>query len=116
MVFSVLVMVAYFVFFALVHSILADPGFKNRAKKVFGKTFDRRQRLAYVLIALLMVLPFLYILIFLLNRTLYIIPAPWSWLMAGGQILAVVALLLTLSQRGYPIFWGCPNCGEQARP
>jgi len=106
MIFSVLVLAAYFVFFAVLHSLLADPRFKSRAKKVFGETFDRWQRLAYVLLALFMVLPFLYILIFLPDKTLYIIPAPWSWLMAGGQILAAVALLLTLSQTGVYYFLG----------
>ena len=33
MISSVLVMGAYFVFFAIVHSLLADPRFKSRAKK-----------------------------------------------------------------------------------
>ncbi len=116
MISSVLVMVAYFVLFAVLHSLLADPRFKSRAKKVFGETFDRWQRLAYVLLALLMVLPFLYILIFLPDRTLYNIPAPWSWLMAGGQILAVIALLLTLSQTGVYYFLGLSQLRGTSAP
>jgi protein-S-isoprenylcysteine O-methyltransferase Ste14 len=106
MISSVLVMAAYFVFFAIVHSFLADPRFKSRAKKVFGETFDRWQRLAYNLLALFMMLPFLLIMIFLPDRTQYIIPAPWSWLMAGGQLLAAALLLLTLRQTGVYYFLG----------
>jgi protein-S-isoprenylcysteine O-methyltransferase Ste14 len=99
-------MAAYFVFFAMVHSILADPRFKRWARGMLGKAFDRWQRLAFNLLALSMVLPFLGILIFSPNRVLYAIPAPWSWLMAGGQLLAAIALLLTLSQTGVSYFLG----------
>jgi protein-S-isoprenylcysteine O-methyltransferase Ste14 len=106
MISSVLVMVAYFVLFALVHSFLADPRFKSRAKKVFGETFDRWQRLAYNLLAQLMMLPFLLIMIFLPDKILYAVPVPWSWLMAGGQLLAVSALLQTIRQTGVSYFLG----------
>ena len=115
--------------FAMVHSLLADPRFKRWARGMLSKAFDRWQRLAFNLLALSMVLPFLYILIFLPNRVLYAIPAPWSWLMAGGQLLAAVALLLTLSQTGVSYFLGLsqlrgaspsgkrrgPGCGRRLR-
>jgi protein-S-isoprenylcysteine O-methyltransferase Ste14 len=97
---------AYFVLFAIVHSFLADPGFKSRARNVLGKTFDRRQRLAYNLLALLMMLPFLNIIIFLPDRILYSVPAPWSWLMAGGQILAALGMLQTIRRTGVSYFLG----------
>jgi protein-S-isoprenylcysteine O-methyltransferase Ste14 len=73
---------------------------------VLGKAFDRWQRLAYNLLALFMMLPFLIIMIFLPDRTLYIIPAPWCWLMAGGQLLAALALLQTTRQTGISYFLG----------
>jgi protein-S-isoprenylcysteine O-methyltransferase Ste14 len=106
MISSVLVMSVYFVFFAILHSLLADPRFKSRARKALGNDFDRWQRLAYVFLALLMVLPFLYLLIFLPDRILYIISAPWNRLMAAGQLLAALALLLTLHQTGVSYFLG----------
>jgi len=99
-------MAAYFVLFAIVHSLLADPAFKRRARRALGNAFDRWQRLAYNLLALLMILPFLFILIFLPGRTLYIVHQPWSLLMAGGQLLAALALLLTLRQTGVSYFLG----------
>jgi protein-S-isoprenylcysteine O-methyltransferase Ste14 len=38
-------MAAYFAFFAIMHSVLADPRFKSWARKEFGGVFDRWQRL-----------------------------------------------------------------------
>lgn len=116
MISSVLVMGAYFVLFAMVHSLLADPRFKRWARGVLSEAFDRWQRLAFILLALFMVLPFLYILIFLPNRVLYAIPAPWSWLMAGGQLLAALALLITLRQTGISYFLGLSQLGSASPP
>ena len=110
---------AYFVLFVMVHSLLADPRFKRRAGRALGKAFDRWQRLAYNLLALLMMLPFLLIMIFLPDRTLYIIPAPWSWLMVGGQLLAALALLQTTCQTGVSYFLGLSQLrkeGAAGRP
>jgi protein-S-isoprenylcysteine O-methyltransferase Ste14 len=106
MISSTIIMGAYFVLFAVVHSFLADSRFKSRAKKAIGNSFDRRQRLAYNLLALLMILPFLNILIFLPDRILYSIPAPWRWLMLVAQLLAAVALLQTIRRTGVSYFLG----------
>jgi protein-S-isoprenylcysteine O-methyltransferase Ste14 len=106
MIASNLAMAAYFVIFAIVHSLLADPGFKSWGKSMLGQTFDRWQRLIYNLLAILMVLPFLFILAFMPDRMLYIIPAPYSWLLASAQLLAVAALLITLRQTGISYFLG----------
>ena len=114
MISGAIAMAAYFVLFAIVHSLLADPGFKRRARRALGKAFDRWQRLAYNLLALLMILPFLFILIFLPGRTLYIVPQPWSLLMAGGQLLAALALLLTLRQTGVSYFLGLPQLRNES--
>ena len=106
MISSTIIMGAYFVLFAVVHSLLADPRFKSRAKKAIGNSFDRWQRLAYNLLALLMMLPFLNILIFLPDRILYSIPAPWRWLMLVAQLLAAVVLLQTILRTGVSYFLG----------
>jgi len=103
---GVLAMAAYFVLFALVHSLLADPRVKSRARRALGGGFDRWSRLAFNLLAGLMVLPFFYILIFLPGRALYAVPWPWSGLMIAGQILAALALLASLQQTGTAYFLG----------
>ena len=50
------------------------PGSRAGPKKV-RNAFDRWQRLAYTVLALIMTLPFVYILIFLPDRILYSFPA-----------------------------------------
>ena len=99
-------MVAYFAFFAVMHSILADPRFKVRAQKAFGDVFDRWQRLAYTALAIIMMLPFFYIFVYLPDRILYIVPWPGMGLMAGCQVLAAIALLASLRQTGIIYFLG----------
>ena len=99
-------MAAYFVFFAIVHSILADPRFKSRAREEFGEAFDRWHRLTFTALALIMILPFFYILIFLPDRTLYIVPRPWNGLLVASQALAALALLASLRQTGISYFLG----------
>ncbi|NPV62367.1 MAG: isoprenylcysteine carboxylmethyltransferase family protein [Methanotrichaceae archaeon] len=103
---SVLALTGYFVFFAAVHSLLADLRFKNWARRSLGKSFDRFARLAFVILALIMVLPFIYILIFMPTRRLYLVSYPWSLAMAGFQILAALALLEALRQTGAFTFLG----------
>ncbi len=91
---------AYFAFFAIVHSILADPRFKTWAGKRFGNVFERWQRLAYTVLSLIMILPFFYIFVYLPDRILYIVSWPGSGLMAACQALAAIALLAALRQTG----------------
>ncbi len=99
-------MAAYFAFFALVHSFLADPRFKSWGHKGFGDLFDRWQRLAYTVLALIMILPFFFILAYLPDRILYIVPWPGSGLMTAFQALATLALLASLRQTGIYSFLG----------
>jgi len=100
-----LIMVVYFIFFAAVHSLLADSKSKRMARHV-SFSADRYYRLAFVFLALIMVLPFFYILLFFPDRTLYAIPSPRWWLMVVGQILAALALFGALRQTGVSYFLG----------
>ncbi len=110
---SALALIVYFIFFAAVHSLLADPRFKGRARQALGRASDRLYRLAFALLAMAMVLPFLYILVFLPDRVLYIVPAPWRWLMMTCQVLAALALLSALRQTGIARFLGLAQlCGQ----
>jgi len=104
--FGVEAMAAYFAFFAIMHSILADPRFKGRAHKELGDVFDRWQRLAYTVLSLIMILPFIYIFVSLPDRILYIVSWPGSGLMAACQALAAIALLAALRQTGISYFLG----------
>jgi protein-S-isoprenylcysteine O-methyltransferase Ste14 len=112
MISSALVLVIYFIFFAIVHSVLADPRFKDKARHSMGNSFDRWSRLGFILLALLMVLPFIYYVIAVPSKLLYIIPFPGSWLMIAGRILAALALLLALRQTGMSYFLGFAQLQE----
>lgn len=102
---NLLALAAYFVLFAAVHSLLADPRFKRWFRQRSPRS-DRWYRLAYSILALVMVLPFLYVLFLLPDRVLYLVPAPWSWVMAACQILSALALFGALRQTGVFYFFG----------
>ena len=106
---------AYFLIFALVHSLLADQAFKGRARDIIGPAFDLWQRLAYNLLALIMVLPFFLILALLPGRILYQIPEPWIYLVAVGQLLLAAAMLKTLHQTGAASFLGLSQIGNKGK-
>lgn len=106
---------AYFLIFAPVHSHLADPAFKSWARRAIGPAFDSWQRLAYNLLALIMILPFLFILLFLPGKTLYMVSAPSNYLLALGQLLLVAAMLMTLRQTGAASFLGLSHIGNKGR-
>jgi protein-S-isoprenylcysteine O-methyltransferase Ste14 len=59
-----------------------------------------------VILSAIAVLPFFYILAFMTDRTLYVIPAPWKWLMIAGQAISVIAVLAALKQTGLFYFFG----------
>jgi protein-S-isoprenylcysteine O-methyltransferase Ste14 len=109
------VMSVYFLIFALVHSLLADQAFKSRTRSIIGTAFDRWQRLVYNLLALIMILPFFAILALLPARTLYQIPSPWIYIMAGGQLLLAAAMFLTLIQTGAGSFLGLSQICNKSR-
>lgn len=103
---SILLMGAYFVLFGIVHSTLAGMRAKRIAGRILGEAADRWYRLAYVILAVIMVLPIIYILAFLPDRVLYSVRAPWKWLMAAVQALAVLAATAALRQTGIAYFFG----------
>ncbi len=103
---SVLIMGVYFVLFGFIHSILADPRPKTLVRRIFGGDVDRWYRLVYVILALIMVVPFVYILAFLPGRVLYAVRAPWKWLMMAGQVLAALGALIALAQTNIAYFFG----------
>ncbi len=103
---SVLIVAAYFLLFGFLHSILADLRPKTLARNIFGIAADRWYRLAYIILSLVMVMPFFYILAFLPDRVLYAVRAPWKWLMVGGQLVAALGALIALWQTNIAYVFG----------
>ncbi len=103
---SAAVMIAYFVIFGLTHSLLADPRAKRAVRRAVDQAADRWYRLVYVILSAVAILPFFYILAFMPDRTLYVVPAPWKWLMMAGQAISVIAVVVALKQTGFSYFFG----------
>lgn len=103
---SVLVLTAFFVVWALVHSLLASLPLKSWTRRVFGAGVDRWYRLAFNAFAAITILPIFPMLALLPDRTLYVVPAPRRWLLMGGQGLALIGLLGSFLQAGVLHFLG----------
>jgi protein-S-isoprenylcysteine O-methyltransferase Ste14 len=95
---SSLILIAYFTGYAVIHSWLAGAVVKAWVSSRFGPAARRGYRLAYNLFAVLTLLPMLALLAWLPDVTLYVVPSPWRWLMAGGQLLALLAAAWSLWQ------------------
>lgn len=103
---STLIIIVFFVFYAVLHSWLAALSVKNWARGIFGPPVDRGYRLVYNIIAVVTLLPLLPMLVWLPDRILYVTPSPWRWLMVMGQVVAMVGLLVSLLQTGLLHFLG----------
>lgn len=103
---SVIILIIFFTAYAVLHSLLAGLTVKTWTQRVFGPGVERWYRLVYNIIAVITLLPLFPLLAWLPTQTLYLAPTPWRWLMLGGQLLTLVALLVTLLQTGLFHFLG----------
>ncbi len=93
-----LILALYLVGFASLHSLLADSRIKRRARRALGPPRMRWYRLSFVIIAVATLGPLLYLLYLFPGELLYLVPAPWRWIMVAGQLLAALALGKTLME------------------
>jgi len=100
-----LIILAVFLY-GLVHSLLALPWAKRRARQWFGPAADRWYRLGYNLFGVISLLPVLALPALLPDQTLYTIPIPWTYLALAGQAAAVVMLVVGVKQTGAWKFLG----------
>ena len=78
-----------------IHSLLASSNVKVLTQRVFGAAGRHYYRLAYNIFACISFLPVLVITAFTPDHDLYTIPFPWVIPMLTGQLLAVVALMIS---------------------
>jgi protein-S-isoprenylcysteine O-methyltransferase Ste14 len=100
----------------LVHSLLAGHQVKEWVRHALGERLGRFYRLAYNIFAGLSFLPVLVIMFLVPDRTLYMVPLPWSLFMAAGELLAVAALLIAFRQTDIWEFIGLRQLGELKQP
>jgi protein-S-isoprenylcysteine O-methyltransferase Ste14 len=90
----------------IVHSLLASMRFKNFLRHTFGDNFMKFYRLLYNVFAVVSILPVLYLMVVLPDRTLYQFPPPWSYLMRAAQVISVLLLFVAVLQTDVLSFVG----------
>lgn len=103
---SVLILVSFCATWATVHSLLASRPVKQQVRERFGPQVDRWYHPAFVAFAGLTLWPIVPLLLRLTDRTLYVVRAPWRWLMHAGQVLAGAGIAGAIAQVGFLRFLG----------
>jgi methanethiol S-methyltransferase len=96
----------------LVHSLSASHKAKESARQVLGPRLYRFYRLAYNIFSGISFLPVLAVMFLVPDRTLYLVPLPWSIFMIGGELLAAAALIIAFRQTDVWDFIGLRQLGE----
>ena len=97
---SPVILTAYALVWASIHSVLAGHRVKDWVLRNLGKSTKRWYRLAFNLFAGISLLPLLFLLAVLPDLPVYTLPVPWRWLSHGGQILSLLAAGWTVLQTG----------------
>jgi protein-S-isoprenylcysteine O-methyltransferase Ste14 len=97
------------------HSLLASLGFKSLLRRLLGDGFMRFYRLLYNLLAVVSILPVLYLMVSLPDRTLYQVPTPWSYLMLAGQAVSALFLFVAVLQTDILSFAGLRQLVEEEK-
>ena len=84
----------------VIHSLMASLTVKKAFRRWLGKDIIRVYRFAYNLFAIISFLPILWLMATLPDRRIYAIPFPWVIFSLVGQALAIIPLLVGLSQTG----------------
>ncbi|KGK99754.1 protein-S-isoprenylcysteine methyltransferase [Methanococcoides methylutens] len=90
MVSSTIILVFCLVTFAVIHSFLASLPFKRFIMQILGSRVETLFRPVYSLIALITILPLIYLLYKNPGPIFYIVPSPWRWFMVGGQLIGAI--------------------------
>ena len=98
MLISLLWLVLAIILWGGLHSLLASLPVKAFARQAFGPGVDRGYRLAYNLFAGLSFLPVLAVAGLMPDHTVYSLPSPWSILLLGLELLALIVLVLGFLQ------------------
>lgn len=99
----------------ILHSLLASLGFKSLLRRSLGDGFMKFYRLLYNLLAVVSILPVLYLMVSLPDKTLYQVPVPWNYLMLAGQGLSVLFLLVAVLQTDVLSFAGLRQLMEEEK-
>lgn len=103
---SIFIILLAMAIWGIVHSILASHSAKDKARDMFGAGSMRFYRLAYNAFSVISFAPILYLMAILPNQPVYAVPAPWRFLMMGGQFVSALLLLIAVLQTNTLSFIG----------
>ncbi|WP_340818228.1 isoprenylcysteine carboxylmethyltransferase family protein [Methanolobus sp. WCC4] len=90
MVVSIIVLIFCLLGFAVIHSVLASLPVKRFIRRSLGSRADDLYMPVYNIIAVLTLIPLVYLLYKNPGPFIYIVPSPWRWFMVGGQIIVAI--------------------------
>jgi len=99
----------------VVHSLLASLRFKSFLLRSLGAGFMKFYRLLYNIIAVISIVPVLYLMISLPTKSLYQVPAPWSTLMLAAQAISALFLFVAVIQIDILSFTGLRQLIEEEK-
>ncbi|NJL04635.1 MAG: isoprenylcysteine carboxylmethyltransferase family protein [Chloroflexaceae bacterium] len=99
-------LIGYIVGYIGLHSLLASLPFKAWVQRWAGAGAMRWYRLAYNLVAAVLLLPLPILLALLPDVPLYRAPEPFNWVLLAGQLAALGGLLYTLRHTDLNYFMG----------
>lgn len=114
---SIFVIILALAIWGVVHSVTASHFFKDMMRGMVGAGGMRLYRLGYNVFSVLSFAPILYLAWTLPNQRLYDVPAPWRYVMMGGQAVSLLLLFAAFLQTDALSFVGLRQlfgAGEQA--
>lgn len=114
---SIFVIILALAIWGVVHSVTASHFFKDMMRGMVGAGGMRLYRLGYNVFSVLSFAPILYLAWTLPNQPLYDVPAPWRYVMMGGQAVSLLLLFAAFLQTDALSFVGLRQlfgAGEQA--
>ena len=113
MISSFLLIVIAFGIYGIIHSLLASFKAKDLAEAWLGSVGRKWFRLAYNIFAFISLLPILALAVILPDRSIYIVPSPWSMLLILLQLFGAGIMVVAVAQTDLWHFAGLRQVTEK---
>jgi protein-S-isoprenylcysteine O-methyltransferase Ste14 len=111
---SFIIIVFAFAIYGVVHSLLASFKAKELAETWFGPGGRRWYRMSYNIFAFVSLLPILALAVVLPDRSIYLVPSPWSYLLVILQLLGASIAVYAVIQTDLMHFSGLRQVMEKS--
>jgi len=96
--------ILYLAAFAAAHSLMASRPFKGLMWRILGPCTDRLYMKFFSIFAAITFAPLILLILIFPGRRIYVVPSPWRWIMAAGQLLAGIGTLLAFKNAPHRFF------------